>query len=246
MDQLSRWSKGALDGLSKHPTLKLAAFLWVGACSVASPLYMIYQDRQEARRNGLLDIPAVKLSFDGRRCTLVNQGPRPVVEATLIFESYVMDASTCSMPLVIGRSRVHANAASRDLLPRDPLIAEYDEAGMADACRGIGSLGSCSGDQDCRVVAECRALYHRPSDMEPFEKQAMALSTKGCGSLRAFDSLYAFTLKGNSPTITWPDPADERALRCFMRSRAGARWLFEDAEAASKRLGDAAADALRR
>jgi hypothetical protein len=245
MTALSRWSKRALAHLSKHPTLKLAAFLWVGACSVASPVYMFYKDREEARRNGLLDIPAIKLSFDGRRCVLINEGPRPVVEATLIFESYVMDATACLMPLVMSSSRVHADAAARELLPRDQLVAQYDDQ-MADACHAVGEPGSCGPEQDCRTVAECQALYYRPSDMEPFEKRALALSTKGCGSLRAFDSLYAFSLNGNATKITWPDPADERALRCFMRSRAGARWLFEDAEAASKRLGDAAADTLRR
>jgi hypothetical protein len=211
------WAARSLKWLSAHPTMKLLSFVWVGVVSVAGPLYMIHKDRKEERRLGLLDTPALILGFPGQNCTLLNEDRRPVAEATITFNSYVVDASSCSITGAItgGLGDDHAKAV---LAPRDRIQVITDDL-VADRCGMVGP-STCPSGHDCRLVVECVARYHRQADLEPQRKTALALSTaKDCKQLRALDTLYDYGVRDGSWAVTWKDTADERAIKCFLRSR---------------------------
>jgi hypothetical protein len=217
------------------------AFLGAGITAVgngAYTVYSVYKDLREERRLGLVSAPAVTLGFPGQNCTLINEDRRPVAEATIAFSTYVVDASECSINSAISGSHVSPSAATSQLVPRDRLQFITDEL-VSDGCRLAREPNICPQGHDCRLMVECEAQYLRQADLEPFHARALALSSKDCKQIRGVETLYTYGVKNSSWTLSWRDAADERAVKCFMRSRSRVDGLRDQHNEIIKQSRDA-------
>ncbi len=203
--------------LTKNATVNVLALLWIAAWSVIGPYREWQKDREEARRLGLLDPPRVSVGFSGEECVIANLDRRPVAEATITWDVYWVNATSCHIGAHLSGSAERSPAkAERSLLPRDLLRATFDRA---EACKA--SPVACPAGSDCRLVVKCRARYHRLEDLEGYEQNVHALSGPNCGALKPVSTTYTYDNgQDGSIRIGWKDPAEQRALECFLSKRA--------------------------
>jgi hypothetical protein len=214
-----------LDLVDSHPMVKLLVLIWVAAASVVGPLYVWQKDRDEARRQGVLQPPAVEIGTAGVDCTVANVGRRPVVEATIIWRTYHLNVSACAVTgMHAGSHDRSPDASAKEVPPRDVLTAKYDD--LTAKCRNARAPLGCGVSDDCRIVVECQARYHRMADLEEYTKSEYSLSTADCTQLRGLRTLYSYRADKNGDRVIWHDPSDERAYRCFSQGRARADQLL--------------------
>ncbi len=217
--RLARSAERLFALLNDHPVLKLLAVLWIIGTSIWVPIDSLRRERAEARRAGWNYVPSVRLQLGASgRCELTNSGERPIVEATLHWKEYYIDATDCRPPLTLFDAVPAAEA--RDLMPRGQLAIDYLEDRRKRTCHNVRATPTaCAPGHDCHIVVACEALYHRAADIQPFTQAQFMLLEGGCTSLVPLKTLVV--LRGGR--LEWKDARSRSAWRCLKEQRAKLR-----------------------
>lgn len=197
--------------LEAHPVIKLAVVLWVGGVSIWAPIDAWRRGQAEAWRGGWAAEPSVDLGTTAEACVLINTGSRPISEVTLRWNVFRIDYDACEVTASVLGSETAPDAATRELLPRDRVTAEFLGSVAQKNCSSL----LCPTVQQCGVVVECRATYHRAADLEPFDRSRFAFAEPSCGQLAGIATLASLGPAGPR----WKDPKRQRMWSCFLDFR---------------------------
>jgi hypothetical protein len=129
--------------------------------------------KREAERERLADVregrrysPEVELMTYGDDCVLTNVDSRSIEEAHLRWRIYIVQLARETFVGIEG-----AGAIKHELSPRDSLSAKFPGKRMVICNPGDAS---CPLD-NCVMVGECTATYHRKSDMRQYSSSTLVV-----------------------------------------------------------------------